>query len=372
MKHFFQRLWIPLLAVLLAAAQTVGMDVSRAVTSLEPAVKEDTIIYKNKFKKGLVLEQFALEAEDSLATTDTLPHLTARDTLHAPDSLKYIDPFRYKYYVALKDSLTHIQVRDSLKAAGDSIDWPRLDSLYYADSLAAAKAAFAARWAQMSKLERKKYLLEQRLPLERKKADSILALKDSLKAIRDSIIENTPRVLQTFALPDSMQYKRIVMWTHERHFHKMDIQEIDTTADYRYNDYPFLREDVNATWLGVAGSAVQSYNFFRRKNPSGVSFYQPYESWTYSPETLPIQQPAHPHYAEHLAGLQLHAGIQSLQRKRHPPEGIHHQQDLYRPRQLPGQALPGPRRLYLQHGFPPGERRYPGQHVDPRYDGGRP
>ena len=288
MKHFFQRLWIPLLAVLLAAAQTVGMDVSRAVTSLEPAVKEDTIIYKNKFKKGLVLEQFALEAEDSLATTDTLPHLTARDTLHAPDSLKYIDPFRYKYYVALKDSLTHIQVRDSLKAAGDSIDWPRLDSLYYADSLAAAKAAFAARWAQMSKLERKKYLLEQRLPLERKKADSILALKDSLKAIRDSIIENTPRVLQTFALPDSMQYKRIVMWTHERHFHKMDIQEIDTTADYRYNDYPFLREDVNATWLGVAGSAVQSYNFFRRKNPSGVSFYQPYESWTYSPETLPM------------------------------------------------------------------------------------
>ena len=92
MKHFFQRLWIPLLAVLLAAAQTVGMDVSRAVTSLEPAVKEDTIIYKNKFKKGLVLEQFALQEEDSLATADTLPHLTARDTLHAPDSLKYIDP----------------------------------------------------------------------------------------------------------------------------------------------------------------------------------------------------------------------------------------------------------------------------------------
>ena len=120
------------------------------------------------------------------------------------------------------------------------------------------------------------------------KADSLQAIKDSLSPIRDSIRENTPRILETFAFPDSMLYKRIIQWTHEREFHKMDIQLPDTSADFRFHDYPFFRKDVNATWLGVAGSAVQYYNYFNRTSENGVSFYQPYESWTYSAKTLPF------------------------------------------------------------------------------------
>jgi len=85
-----------------------------------------------------------------------------------------------------------------------------------------------------------------------------------------------------------MLYKRIIQWTHEREFHKMDIKIPDTTANFRFHDYPFFRKDVNATWLGVAGSAVQYYNYFNRTSENGVSFYQPYESWTYSAKTLPF------------------------------------------------------------------------------------
>ena len=91
------------------------------------------------------------QEDDSLA-------LTARDTIHAPDSLREIDPFRYKYYVALLDSLTHQLVRDSLyqqvkhwwsvadtlMARSDSADRFRLDSLYARDS--ADRARVCSLW----------------------------------------------------------------------------------------------------------------------------------------------------------------------------------------------------------------------------------
>ena len=111
--------------------------------------------------------------DDSLALEDTTPVLTARDTIHAPDSLKDTDPFRYKYYVALVDSLTHQQVRDSLRAAGDSLDWPKLDSIYFADSAALAKKKFEEWYNSLDKAARKRYDYEQRMKVEMRKADSI-------------------------------------------------------------------------------------------------------------------------------------------------------------------------------------------------------
>ena len=122
---------------------------------------------------------------------------------------------------------------------------------------------------------------------KRQKADSLQAKRDSVALIRDSIRENTPRILETFAFPDSMQYKRIVQWTHEREFHKMDIKGPDTSYNFRFYDYPFYRKDVNATWLGVAGSPLQYYNYFNRSSENGVMFYDAYESWSYSAKTVP-------------------------------------------------------------------------------------
>lgn len=292
MKDLFKRIWFPLVVVCVVALHAVGM--SPRVSKGDPGygfisaeAPQDTIHYRNQFLRGKV-RRSADDTSTFLSPMDTVPQLTARDTIFPPDSLKDIDPFRYKYYVALLDSLTHVQVRDSLKAAGDSLDWPRLDSLYYLDSAMRKKAEFEAWYNGLSKTERKKYDFEQKEKLKKHIADSIADVKDSLKAIRDSIKENTPRVLTTFAVPDSMQYKRIVQWTHDREFHQMHIQEPDTNYNYRFYDYPFQRKDVNASWLGMAGSPVQYYNWFNRTSENGVSFYDPYESWSYSAKTLPM------------------------------------------------------------------------------------
>ncbi|MCD8209073.1 MAG: hypothetical protein LUD72_14135, partial [Bacteroidales bacterium] len=57
-----------------------------------------------------------------------------RDTVLVPSRLKKNDPFKYKYYTALRDSSTRAQLRDSLIGARDSIELYLLDSLYIKDS----------------------------------------------------------------------------------------------------------------------------------------------------------------------------------------------------------------------------------------------
>ena len=291
MKEALKRIWFPLAVVCLISLHAVGMgncpadgDPGIGFISAEKPQRPDTIRYKNPFsKKG------STGKADSafLAPIDSLPALTARDTIFPPDSLKETDPFRYKYYVALLDSLTHAYVSDSLKQAGDSIDWPVLDSLYNLESAARKKAAYDEWYASLTPNERKKIEVESKERIKRQKADSLQAKRDSVALIRDSIRENTPRILETFAFPDSMQYKRIVHWTHEREFHKMDIKGPDTSYNFRFYDYPFYRKDVNATWLGVAGSPLQYYNYFNRSSENGVMFYDAYESWSYSAKTVP-------------------------------------------------------------------------------------
>ena len=292
-KETLKRIWFPVVVVCVIALQAIGMgnrplagDPGYGFIMAERPLQPDTIHYRNQFIGN------AAGKEDTtqfvLAPIDTTPQLTARDTIFPPDSLKETDPFRYKYYVALLDSLTHKIVVDSLKTAGDTLDWPRIDSLYYLDSAIRKKAEFDAWYAALSKMERKKYDFEVKEKIKKHIADSVLNVKDSLKAHRDSVKEATPRILETFAFPDSLQYKRIIQWTHEREFHKMDVKQPDTSYNHWLHDYPFYRKDVNATWLGVAGSALQYYNWFNRTSENGVSFYNPYESWTYSTKTLPM------------------------------------------------------------------------------------
>jgi hypothetical protein len=120
--------------------------------------------------------------------------------MKVPDSLRTVNPFLYRWYVATKDSLTHRIVIDSLKAAGDSLDWPVIDSLYLADSSAIAQEKFRRWYAGLSKAERKRYDYEQKLPAILHRQDSIQQVKDSLKHIKDSILENTPRILETAVL----------------------------------------------------------------------------------------------------------------------------------------------------------------------------
>ena len=292
MKRFLKRYRFPAAAVLLAAIQTFGMDYVRSAGPAMPEAAPDTVIYDNSKIYTKFRSSGEKVASDSLSGQDFLEEeketISARDTIRVPDSLKYTDPFRYRYYIALVDSLTHIQVRDSLRAAGDSLDWPKLDSIYFADSAALARKKFEEWYNSLDKTARKRYDYEQKMKEKMRITDSILTVKDSLQAIRDSIRENTPRILETFALPQEKWYDRIVAWNKDRYYNTPKVIPLDTGYNYRFNDYPFMKTDVNASYLGVSGSPVQTYDFFKRRTDECVGFYAPYEPYSFSPCTLPM------------------------------------------------------------------------------------
>ena len=63
-----------------------------------------------------------------------------------------------------------------------------------------------------------------------------------------------------------------------------------------------MRKDLNVSYLGIVGSAVQTYNFRKRKSVEGVSFYEPYECYSYNPYTAPMYN-SRPHIRNlHIGG----------------------------------------------------------------------
>ena len=310
MMNFLSRFWFP---AALVGAVTLQMGVSHRTVEMNdlpaavhaglPSDWADTVKYpRNGYKKFWSPEEKAgtFTIADSLLKggaegfeegEDTIVKIrpAALDSLIPPDSLLQIDSFRYYYFAALCDSLSHMWVRDSLIRVQDTLSWMKLDSLYAVDSVARAKAAYWAWYATLDRKERRKADFEREMPLKQARLDSLKNAKEDRQAIKDSIIENTPRILETYVFKDSLRYQRILKWTHDRDFHNIHLlSHEDTTANYRFYDYPFQRKDVNATWLGVAGSPLQHYDYSLRKSREGVSFYDALESWSYSPSTLPM------------------------------------------------------------------------------------
>ena len=297
MKNLLAKIWVPLLLVSLAALQSFGIDAGRAIgfrkisDSLSVNRLSDSTHVDSIIVDSISAETVAI---DSLPA-DTAVVLTARDTIVVPDSLKYTDPFFYKYYIAVKDSATRAQVRDSLIQAQDTLELMMLDSLYVKDSTEVATAKFNAWYNSLTKKERKKYDYEQALPGKIAELNRKMEVKDSIKAAKDSVIAATPRILETFAIPDSMQYKRIISWNEDRYFHDVNLKELDTTYNYHFNEYPFYKEDINTTWLGVSGSPEITYNYFKRAQTDNAIFYTPLQRYSYSPETLPNYNTKTPH-----------------------------------------------------------------------------
>lgn len=335
--NVLSRIWFP--ATVLATAAVLsfarpGREVTRRYIPEDEAFADTVVYLKDAYKLKRIGSFDAVSIADSLlqmadsdstsdALLDTLPHLTARDTIPVPDSLRLTDPFRYKYYVALIDSLTHVIVRDSLQrssdslkisadtlrarrldslaridfehAISDSLDWRMLDSIYVADSTAVAKEKFLQWYNSLSRKERRKYDMEQALPKKLAEMDSLQKVKEEKQAERDSVTEYTPRILETAFLTDTMQYKRIIHWTVDDDFQRLNVSIPDTSYNYHYNDYPFLRRDVNASWLGVPGSPLQYYNYFNRASDEGIEFYNAQEAWSFSPRTLPHYNTKTPH-----------------------------------------------------------------------------
>ena len=330
MKNLWSEILVPVVVAGLTMAGTVGVEATRTVRPesrfhLLHALQLDTLqrdsVLPDTTKKTAPARKDTVRMTDTEedfdffgenAAADTTPRIFARDTMKVPDSLKRTDPFLYKWYVATRDSFTHRLVVDSLKAAGDSLDWPVIDSLYLADSAAVAQEKFRIWYAGLSKAERKKYDYEQKLPAILRRQDSIQQVKDSLKHIKDSIRENTPRILETAFLPDSLYYKRLVAWKHDRYFNRVEVMDWDTTFNYHFHDYPYLKEDIGGTTLGPTGTAVQSYSFFKRTDPSStVSYYAPYESWTYDASSIPMFNTKTPYTELSYAGNLLNSETQS-------------------------------------------------------------
>ena len=271
MKNVLAKIWIPMLLVAIAAAQSFGIDAGRSAGLRRLA---DSLAFN--------------QLQDTTDVVDSI--ISIRDTITIPDSLRFTDPLKFKYYIALKDSSTRAQVRDSLMSAGDTLEVMRLDSLYIKDSTETAAAEHAAWYASLTRKERKKYDAEQALPGLIAAANRKLEIKDSIRAYKDSVRESIPRILETFAIPDSLHYKRIVTWKHTRDFHNLvEVRDMaqDTSYKRSFNDYPFFNDDLNAAWLGVSGSPVQLYDWFKREEEDNAIFYSPYSIWNYTPENLP-------------------------------------------------------------------------------------
>ena len=282
MKNLMAKIWVPALLVLVAAVQSAGIDAGRSASLRRLA---DSLVLVSEADSTAIADSFTV-VSDSL----TQHVIAARDTIVVPDSLKETDPFRYKYYIAIKDSTTRFQVRDSLISIGDTLELHRLDSLYLLDSTEVATAAFNAWYASLSRKERKVYDAQQALPGLIAAANRKIEIKDSIKAYKDSVRQSIPRVLETFAIPDSLHFKRIITWTHDRDFHNLvEVRDMaaDTSYNRSFNDYPFFNEDLNASWLGVSGSPVQLYNYFKRQQEDNAVFYTPYRLWNHSAEDLP-------------------------------------------------------------------------------------
>ena len=106
--------------------------------------------------------------------------------------------------------------------------------------------------------------------------------RDSIRRAKDSIRRVTPRILTAHSIPDSLKYKRLLVWNTDPYTNQMTFQKPDTSFNDWYTEYPFAKEDVNATYLGLVGSPTQAYNFFLRKEKYEFKAYSPF--LTYFPD----------------------------------------------------------------------------------------
>ncbi|MBP5391194.1 MAG: putative porin [Bacteroidales bacterium] len=178
--------------------------------------------------------------------------------------LKISDTIVKTAYQQMIDSLFELNLSpDSLKKMGlsDAVLFS-LDSLRKADSIAQIKVYTPKELRRMK--------------------------RDSIHKHNDSIIRNTPRVLDTYLFADSIKYTRIFSWTHDTYLNNQEMQKMDTTFNYHFHDLPFHRDDINAQYLGVSGSAALPFNYHNRQTNELFPFFSPYMTYTYMPESIPF------------------------------------------------------------------------------------
>ncbi|MGL4364110.1 MAG: putative porin [Bacteroidales bacterium] len=122
---------------------------------------------------------------------------------------------------------------------------------------------------------------------------SLQQVSDSLNLPKDSLVRKKERRLD---LPKNIEIEtidttlrsRVFQYTISRTTNDLRAMPMDTSLHYYRTDYPFLRNDVDAIFLGNLGSPVVSYNYFKRTHQSEFIFQQPYEVYFFSPENTPF------------------------------------------------------------------------------------
>ena len=276
----FSRILFPVAVTAFAAAGVLGIP---------GQARNDYIGARNDYAgvsssrtaiRDLISAPLSAAGNDGFSAPDTVVYPTGGYKLRRTLSLEEItvrdtsgEEILDSVAVTALDTVVRLSPRDSFKAQLDTSLWGKLDSLWIVDSTARAKAAFEAWYAGLSPQERRAYDAEQKAQQKLARMDSLGKARQERTNIRDSIAETTPRILESYVLPDSLYYKRIVAWKQDPDFGKVSAYIPDTTYNYHFHDYPFRRQDVNASWLGVAGSPVQYYNWFLRRSDEVVEFY---------------------------------------------------------------------------------------------------
>lgn len=119
--------------------------------------------------------------------------------------------------------------------------------------------------------------------------------RDSVKHARDSIRWSIPRILTTGFVPDSLHYKRIIVWNTGKEINEFNKRNLDTTFNDWISEYPFYHEDVDVNYLGTVGSPTQNIDFMKRREFDKFKAYAPYTVYSYTPEDMPFYNTKNPY-----------------------------------------------------------------------------
>ena len=236
-----------------------------AALLLVPAPAEASA--RNRGRYFRALQDSIVLLQDSLQRQDLPDSLAVQDSVPALDSAALAAQAEAERIKAIRDSASRIYWNQI-----DTTTLPCFDSLVtsYFDSLVNIVG----------------------LP---DSADIKRAIRRIRKEERDSLKASRPRVLETFVLPDSMYFRRIVVWTSDKHFNEFHEQGLDTTANANFNDLPMFKKDINASYLGTAGSATQYYNWFLREEVPDAPMFTPYIGDSFTDENLPMYNTKSPY-----------------------------------------------------------------------------
>ncbi|MCI2122356.1 MAG: putative porin, partial [Bacteroidales bacterium] len=216
-------------------------------------------------------------AADSLksAVTDSVKISAADSVMHeATDSVKTAVPDSAREIVILNPEDIALGLDTLLKPVADTTHYPSMEpQSAYLDSILSDQYDSLYQFIVVT------------VP---SKSELRKTARETAKAFRDSVRLATPRMLNTFALPDSMYYKRMLYWQRTTTFNDINLKEFDTTYNYHFTEYPFMRDDVNATYLGVIGSPALNHNYFTRQHDERFPFYDNYLQYSYTVENVPF------------------------------------------------------------------------------------